>query len=456
MVDRFWVRQESLSAPFTLPALYTSLPPLRDSLVTESSRLLDQTAAECMPYLTLTKFKTRDLNSHGLQKLRRARHIEFANDSLEELPGYMVVLDASRPWMGYWGIAALSMLRVDLVEEGYRERTVDTFRACQNESGGFGGGHGQYSHLACSYAAVLSLVAVGGEAAYETIDRRAMWRWLGRMKQPDGGFTVCEGAEEDVRGAFCAMVLCSLLNLPLELPPEEMDRVGGDGTLLSGLGEWISRCQTFEGGLSDAPNHEAHGAYAFCALGCLCILGPPHETIPRYLNVDNLLSWLSHRQAVPEGGFAGRTNKLVDGCYSHWDGGCWALVEAALASRGFGGSSSLDSLWDREGLLRYILCCAQNEWGGLRDKPSKNPDGYHTCYNLAGLSWAQNYHVWNAEKEDIDMTAPLSAPFSWSTTEKPDLPCDEEDRVAPMHPIYVIPHEKATEARNYFLNRVGF
>ena len=122
-------------------------------------------------------------------------------------------------------------------------RVIDTFSACQNESGGFGGSHGQFSHLACSYAAVLSLVTVGGEEAYNLIDRRAMWRWLGRMKQPDGGFTMCEGGEEDVRGAFCVVVIASLLNLPLELSPEEHKRVGGAGTLLGGLAEWVSSCK---------------------------------------------------------------------------------------------------------------------------------------------------------------------------------------------------------------------
>lgn len=39
--------------------------------------------------------------------------------------------------------------------------------------------------------------------------------------------------------------------------------------------------QTFEGGISGRPQTEAHGAYAYLALACLCILGPPHEMIPK-------------------------------------------------------------------------------------------------------------------------------------------------------------------------------
>lgn len=39
--------------------------------------------------------------------------------------------------------------------------------------------------------------------------------------------------------------------------------------------------QTFEGGISAHPDAEAHGAYAFCALGCLAILDSPDRIIPR-------------------------------------------------------------------------------------------------------------------------------------------------------------------------------
>lgn len=41
--------------------------------------------------------------------------------------------------------------------------------------------------------------------------------------------------------------------------------------------------QSFEGGISAQPNGEAHGAYAFCALGCLAILGAPHRTFAKFV-----------------------------------------------------------------------------------------------------------------------------------------------------------------------------
>ena len=39
------------------------------------------------------------------------------------------------------------------------------------------------------------------------------------------------------------------------------------------------------------------------------------------LNLPRLTHWLVERQMGVEGGFQGRTNKLVDGCYSFWRSG---------------------------------------------------------------------------------------------------------------------------------------
>lgn len=91
------------------------------------------------------------------------------------------------------------------------------------------------------------------------------------------------------------------------------------------------------------------------------------------MDIPLLLSWLSARQYAPEGGFSGRTNKLVDGCYSHWVGDCWPLVQSALYDTPESDSVPAleNDLFSREGLARYILNCCQNKTGGLRDKPGK-------------------------------------------------------------------------------------
>lgn len=252
---------------------------------------------------------------------------------------------------------------------------IKTYRPLQNVTGGFGGGQGHSSHLAGTYAAILALAIVGGKEVYNLVNRRALWKWLGQLKQSNGGFQVCEDGEEDTRGAYCAMQAITLLDLPWHLPNDSPARSAGMTDFRDGLGRYLSRCQTFEGGIAASPGgNEAHGAYTFCALACLSILGPPNQTIPKFLDLEKLLQWLSARQYAPEGGFAGRTNKLVDGCYSHWIGGCWPLVEGALQESYELPSAQISPqprIFSAEALTRYILSCAQAPNGGLRDKPSK-------------------------------------------------------------------------------------
>ena len=98
-------------------------------------------------------------------------------------------------------------------------------------------------------------------------------------------------------GAYCAVVIISLLNIPLELPSDSPAKSRETNTLLTGIPEYVRRCksvlcyfqistkyktgQTYEGGISSRPDGEAHGAYAFCGLACLSILGDPRVIIHR-------------------------------------------------------------------------------------------------------------------------------------------------------------------------------
>lgn len=69
-------------------------------------------------------------------------------------------------------MTGLSVLGKDL--ENWRDRVMETLSSMQNSTGGFGGGHGQTSHIAASYAVVLSLAMVGGNESLDMIDRRAL------------------------------------------------------------------------------------------------------------------------------------------------------------------------------------------------------------------------------------------------------------------------------------------
>jgi len=79
------------------------------------------------------------------------------------------------------------------------------------------------------------------------------------MKDPSGGFRVHNGGEVDIRGTYTAIATAKMLNI---LSDE----------LTHGVAEWLSGCQTYEGGMGGEPNNEAHGGYAFCGLAALVIL----------------------------------------------------------------------------------------------------------------------------------------------------------------------------------------
>ncbi|KAL7472539.1 hypothetical protein ACHAXS_012916 [Conticribra weissflogii] len=253
-------------------------------------------------------------------------------------------------------------------------------------------------------------------------------------------FRMHHDGEIDVRASYCLLAPCRLLGL---LDDDDDDQVEDERDttpqtttthhhhrhprrrqhhplLAPSIVRHISACQTHEGGFGAEPYNEAHGGYTFCALASLRILDAVEQ-----IHVDRLKAWLAHRQMGFEGGFCGRTNKLVDGCYSFWQGGAIKLLDEWEAERNIEGERASVNMKEeknakgveggvgeeeREGneeeneenteqsdigfdeimLQRYILLCAQDVNGGLRDKPSKPRDFYHTCYNLSGLSVAQH------------------------------------------------------------------
>lgn len=156
----------------------------------------------------------------------------------------------------------------------------------------------------------------------------------------------------------------------------------------------------------------------------------------------------------------------MDGCYSHWVGGCFPLIEACLGVNGDDSDfpAAPDSLFSREGLIRYVLGCCQNpERGGLRDKPGKGPDPYHTCYTLAGLSSAQ--HQWQLEsrwdgqqKPQEDDESLVDEDPVWLVLPHFDdvRVYEKEDLVRATHPVYAIPQQCQRAMRRYFAGKRGF
>ena len=84
---------------------------------------------------------------------------------------------------------------------------------------------------------------------------------------------------------------------------------------------------------------------------------------------------------IKEGGFNGRTNKLIDSCYSFWQGSIFNML--IMNDKDLSYDSEL--LYDQLSLQAYILFPCLNKKGGLIDKPGKSHDLFHTNYTTVGL-----------------------------------------------------------------------
>ncbi|KAB5516251.1 hypothetical protein DKX38_026899 [Salix brachista] len=160
-------------------------------------------------------------------ELQRDEHIKYLNEGLKQLGPSFVVLDSSRPWICYWIIHSLALLGESL-DYQLENNAIDFLNRCQDPNGGFGGGPGQASsiiwqdelvllicrhcmpHLATTYAAVNSIVTLGGQIALSSINR------------------MHDAGEIDVRACYTAISVASILNIL-------------DDELVRGVGNFILR-----------------------------------------------------------------------------------------------------------------------------------------------------------------------------------------------------------------------
>ncbi|CAM0882823.1 unnamed protein product [Alopecurus aequalis] len=415
-------------------------------------------------------------------ELWRDQHVEYLTKGLKHLAPSFHVLDANRPWLCYWMVHGLALLD-ETLDDDLENDIVDFLSRCQDKHGGYGGGPGQLPHLATSYAAVNTLVTIGSERALSSIKRDNLYKFMLLMKDQSGAFRMHDGGEIDVRACYTAVSIASLVNIL-------------DADLAKGVGNYISSCQTYEGGIAGEPYAEAHGGYTYCGLAAMVLLNEVEK-----LDLPSLIGWVAFRQGV-ECGFQGRTNKLVDGCYSFWqassfpafaflshmfcsicdrclvyvqgaaialaqklmtvadeqskpsysnklssvDGAC-GTSSSCLASEksstvdyakfGFDfvkQSNQIGPLFHNIALQQYILLCAQVLEGGLRDKPGKNRDHYHSCYCLSGLSVSQYSAMTGSDS--CPLPQHMLGPYS--------------NLLEPIHPLYNVVLDKYDEAHEFF------
>jgi protein farnesyltransferase subunit beta len=107
--------------------------------------------------------------------------------------------------------------------------------------------------------------------------------------------------------------------------------------------------QTYEGGIGGEPGNEAHGGYTYCGLAAVALAG-----CPQALDLSRLLHWAVQRQGWVEGGFNGRTNKLVDGCYSFWQGGVFPILQQLMQQEL---PQQVSQVFGPQSYLTDVICC---------------------------------------------------------------------------------------------------
>ena len=263
----------------------------------------------------------------------------------------MVGQDGGHPWFLFWNTQSFELLAQHNIrlDNDMKKRCASYLGQCHNPNeGGFRGAPHLMSHVASTYAAMMAIVNVSTQEAFDLVDIPAMKKYLLSVKNnckssPEdpnrfsfsknfaeidnndpskyvgtipGGIAIHLNGEMDIRGVYCSLVCSDILGL---LPHHK--------EFSDGITDFLLGCQTYEGGFSCAPYGEAHGGYTFCALASFILLSKIGDENYKKINFDKLAEWLSNRQFEELGGFNGRINKLVDSCYSFWVGACFELVD---------------------------------------------------------------------------------------------------------------------------------
>ena len=412
----------------------------------------ENTELRVLKYFEEVGFSTRSSEEfNGEAKYYRLLHYNFAKKLMSKLPGGYSSLDSGYPWLLYWVTNIITMCKDNYaLNQKDKMQFVQILKELQHEDGGFCGSPKGHAHLISTYAAVMAIVNLGIPEAYDIIDINKMKNFLLKMKnnqfdinqEPSytdkngvylitrdknnefisyhtaypGTFQNHINGESDLRSTYCAMVIASVLNL-INYDDLENDPI------TKGVVNNIKNCQTFEGGLGPEPFCEAHGGYSYCGIATLVLLKKLNE-----IDTNSFVRWLVNRQMTKEGGFNGRTNKLVDSCYSFWQGSIFNMIY--MGDNKF--TYDMELLYDQLSLQAYILFACQNlQNGGLIDKPGKFPDLFHTNYATAGLSLSQE-----CLKDNFKVA----------------LNSDLDDVFEKMNPIYCVTQEKIEKALKYYAN----
>ncbi|KAF2033808.1 geranylgeranyl transferase type I beta subunit [Setomelanomma holmii] len=383
-------------------------------------------------------------------ELNYSRHIKYWRRNLKTLlPHFYTSNDSNRMLLALFTVSALDILG-DLdaaLSPEERQGYIDWVYGCQLPSGGFrpwpGSDFGRLStdgnkiwdppHVPGTFFALLTLVVLGDDLG--RVKRREILVWLIRMQRPEGGFgeTVDEDGfihgGNDSRFGYMATAIRWILRGDLEGPCDGVPDIDVDKFVTC-----VRGAETYDGGISEAPYHEAHGGFTSCAIAALSFVDrlpltssqKPDSAVRGITDLPLLLKWLVSRQTATldadDGldtlgdetdtsetchdahsfvklgsfvstqadtnmmketthahfelqwvGFNGRCNKVADTCYAYWN-------LAPLQLLGY-----MDII-DQRPVRKWLLDKTQHIVGGFGKVTGDPPDMYHSFLGLMVLA----------------------------------------------------------------------
>lgn len=282
--------------------------------------------------------------------------------------------DLSMSMQLYWLYCMLAILNPQEAES-YHQRVITTLQSWVSSHSGLLAPHDGYqTHAMIIFGGTLLAATT---RHYTLMDRDTVHTYLAKCFNKELGCFCSDDSsqENDMRISYICLSVGYCYNLL------DDKSLFGDHLI-----EYFMSAQAYDGG-SCANNFggESHGAYTFCSLaGLYILLGCSSAALRNKLGerrVMDLLVYI-HTKQTNQGGFAGRNNKLVDGCYTYWMMGSLYLLVGDGKFEDF-------MVINADALYRYVLRCSYDRKAldgekGMRDKPGVPSDAYHNMYTTAG------------------------------------------------------------------------
>lgn len=380
--------------------------------------------------------------------LEYSKHIRYWRRNLKTfLPHHYTSNDANRMLLGCFILSASDLLG-DLdsaLSQEERKGYIEWVYSCQLPGGcfrpwpgtDFGSSRNNENeiwdpaHVPGTFFALLTLAILGDDLA--SVKRKEILIWLTKVQRPDGSFGEAIGEHgrveggNDIRFGFMVVGIRWILRGNVEGPVLGVPDIDVDKFV-----KCVQESETYDGGISEAPFHEAHAGFASCAISALYLLdrlplpsGISDGRVRGITDLPRTLHWLASRQTMtldeddafdthadetdspatchdahsfvklrsypsvkgqisfdqhsdPDSdlqwvGLNGRCNKIADTCYAYW-------VGAPLKALGH-----LD-LMDPKPVRRWLLDKTQHLVGGFGKTPGLPPDIYHSYLGLVILS----------------------------------------------------------------------